>query len=490
MSKRKKKKNRPPKPSKGAPTTVVQDETLAPGEPEEGEDESRAGDGAESSGSDTQVGETSSDEVGPVRGEDVAAQPDSLIDGDLPSAEGAEVSEETPSAEGDTAVEVALSESMQAMDESAVVDEPVAEAATDVAKQISAEGAVEVEASSSNGSDLTEATTEEDSSVFSTESSESISTDGEWSADAAPMAEATNEEFAAAWSDAASSEGVGEPSEVVGEEGAPLPADGTLAEGSEAPLEGFRLESVVESLLFTSDKALGVADLKKLIGEKDAKKITQALDSLVERRKGTGIEVVRLSSGWHMRTNAENAPWVSKLLQGKPMRLTRAMMETLAIVAYRQPVTRPEIDDIRGVDCGPVLKTLLERGLIRIIGKKEEVGRPMLYGSTPEFLRVFNLRDLSELPTLREFYDLSSENQSKVEAEHGPTTPSATSPKPEVAMGFVSRSELPPEPEEDDPLLEEIDRATAVAKKALGDAQEPAPDEEGKPESEPPPAET
>jgi segregation and condensation protein B len=76
------------------------------------------------------------------------------------------------------------------------------------------------------------------------------------------------------------------------------------------------------------------------------------------------------------------------------------MLETMAIVAYRQPVTRPEIDDIRGVDCGPVLKTLLDRGLIRIIGKKEEVGRPMLYGTTPEFLRLFGLTSLAELPAL------------------------------------------------------------------------------------------
>ena len=130
---------------------------------------------------------------------------------------------------------------------------------------------------------------------------------------------------------------------------------------------------------------------------------------------------------------------------GRPMRLSRAMLETLSIVAYRQPVTRPEIDDIRGVDCGPVLKTLLDRGLVRIIGKKEEVGRPILYGTTPEFLRVFNLRELAELPTLREFYDLTAEDQSRVEAEHGPRPsppPSATSPKPEVALRAVARERL------------------------------------------------
>src|SRR5450631_3520162 len=133
------------------------------------------------------------------------------------------------------------------------------------------------------------------------------------------------------------------------------------------PLSESQLESIVESLLFASDKALGLSDLKRLLGERDGKKISAAVESLIERRKGTGIEVIALSTGWHLRTSAENASWVSKLLVGRPVRLSRAMLETLAIVSYRQPVTRPEVDDIRGVDCGAVLKTLLDRGLIRII---------------------------------------------------------------------------------------------------------------------------
>jgi segregation and condensation protein B len=137
------------------------------------------------------------------------------------------------------------------------------------------------------------------------------------------------------------------------------------------------------------------------------------------------------------------------------------------------------VDDIRGVDCGPVLKTLLDRGLVRIIGKKEEVGRPMLYGTTPEFLRIFNLRDLSELPTLREFYDLSAEDQSRVEAEHGTPeeTPSATSPKPDVALNSVMRGALQPEPEDTDPLLDELDEASQLAKQALGELEQPVPEE-------------
>jgi len=262
----------------------------------------------------------------------------------------------------------------------------------------------------------------------------------------------------------------------------PAPTEGQEGEAGEEAVTESRLESILESLLFASDKPLGLAELKRLLGERDGKKVTAAVQSLAERRKGMGIEVAALSSGWHLRTNPENAVWVSKLLVGRPVRLSRAMLETLAIVAYRQPVTRPEVDDIRGVDCGPVLKTLLDRGLVRIIGKKEEVGRPMLYGTTPEFLRIFNLRDLSELPTLREFYDLSTEDQSRVEAEHGPSAepPSATTPKPDVALTSVMRGALQPEPEDTDPLLDELDEASLLAKQALGDLEPTAPnDDEG-----------
>jgi segregation and condensation protein B len=184
------------------------------------------------------------------------------------------------------------------------------------------------------------------------------------------------------------------------------------------------------------------------------------------------------------------------------MRLSRAMMETLAIVAYRQPVTRPELDGIRGVDCGPVLKTLLDRGLIRIIGKKEEVGRPLLYGTTPEFLRVFSLGELSDLPTLREYAELSSEQQARVEAQHGPapgaeasgadssqaaggeTGGAAAAGSTPSSLSFVPRSQLPDEPEENDPLLDELDSATKVASKILGAVSEPA----GETASEPGPA--
>jgi segregation and condensation protein B len=148
------------------------------------------------------------------------------------------------------------------------------------------------------------------------------------------------------------------------------------------------------------------------------------------------------------------------------------MLEALAIVAYRQPITRPEIDEIRGVDCGPVLKTLLERGFVRILGKREDVGRPMLYGTTPEFLRIFSLKDLSELPTLREFHELSEQHLATVEAQaplpegaSPPPTGAAPSPSP---FAPTPLDLAPVDQDEEEALLEELDGATLAAARAAG----------------------
>jgi segregation and condensation protein B len=236
-----------------------------------------------------------------------------------------------------------------------------------------------------------------------------------------------------------------------------------------------RLESIVESLLYAADRPLTVSDLKRLLNERDAKKVTAALEALRERHADTGIQLATLAGGWQFRTRPENGPWVAKLIAGRPQRLTRAMLEALAIVAYRQPITRPEIDQIRGVDCGPVLKTLLDRGFIRIIGKKEDVGRPMLYGTTPEFLRTFSLRDLGELPTLREFHELSEAQMASVDAkaplpegaivgEGAPpetTVSAARSPFAPAPMNLA-----PVDPDEEDDLLSQLDDATLAASRA------------------------
>jgi segregation and condensation protein B len=136
--------------------------------------------------------------------------------------------------------------------------------------------------------------------------------------------------------------------------------------------------------------------------------------------------VSSVSGGYSLRTHSGYSPWVQQLIAGRPVRLSRAQLETLAIVAYRQPITRPEIDQIRGVDSGATLKLLLDRSLIRILGKREEVGRPLLYGTTKEFLDFFSLNDLRELPTLREYSELSEESRGVV-ARMGLEVPPARS---------------------------------------------------------------
>ena len=169
------------------------------------------------------------------------------------------------------------------------------------------------------------------------------------------------------------------------------------------------LKPILESLIFASDKPLTVRQIKSITQTTKTEPITRVLAELVEEYQERGMQLIEVGGGYQFRTHPDSSRWVRRLLAGRPPRLTRAMLESLAVVAYRQPVTRPEVEDIRGVDCGGVLRVLLERGLIRIMGKKEEVGRPLLYGTTKQFLEFFNLKELRELPTLKEFTELSEE---------------------------------------------------------------------------------
>jgi segregation and condensation protein B len=179
-----------------------------------------------------------------------------------------------------------------------------------------------------------------------------------------------------------------------------------------------RVRTVVQSLLFVSDKPLSLEQLYESTGI-ERPLLEAALEQLVaSHREGeSGIVLHEVDAAWQFRTDPHSAEYVRRFLRVKPQRLTRAALETLAIIAYRQPVTRPEVEDIRGVDSGAVIKALLDRRLIKILGKKEEVGRPMLYGTTREFLEFFALKDLSSLPTLREFHELTEEHQEIVEKE-------------------------------------------------------------------------
>ncbi len=239
----------------------------------------------------------------------------------------------------------------------------------------------------------------------------------------------------AAGGDAAGDEPVIEPDPVDGDEDAETPDSGEDAdagldhphdeESGEAdpdadlePVRGItpeRLKAIVESLLFASDKPLSLPQLRHLTGERNLGAIQSALDALIEDYRERGVVLGELAGGFQFRTHPLSAEYVQRLIAGRPVRLSRAQLETLAIIAYRQPVTRPEIDEIRGVDCGGTLKLLLDRSLIRVLGKKEEPGRPLLYGTSKDFLEFFNLKDLRDLPTLREFHELSEESMRVVE---------------------------------------------------------------------------
>lgn len=192
------------------------------------------------------------------------------------------------------------------------------------------------------------------------------------------------------------------------------PFDRLMQRSRRMPAE--RVKAVVESLLFVTDKPLSVDQLHEATGI-ERPRLLEALGGLAGEREEAqgGTLLVEVAGGWQLRTHPESSEYVRRLLRLRPHRLTRAALETLAIVAYRQPVTRPEVEDVRGVDSGAVLKALLERRLLKILGKKEEVGRPLLYGTTREFLEFFALKDLSGLPTLREFQELSEEHRTLVD---------------------------------------------------------------------------
>lgn len=184
------------------------------------------------------------------------------------------------------------------------------------------------------------------------------------------------------------------------------------------------LKPIVESLLFVSDVPLRCERICEAL-ELERSLVMQVLDALVaeygEARRGFVLQQV--AEGYQFRTRAEYADWILRLTKSRPVRFSRAALEALAIIAYRQPTTRAEIDYLRGVDSGGVVKTLLERHLIRILGKKDVPGKPLIYGTTREFLEFFGLRDLAGLPTLKEFSELAVDDLAAGEADVVDGTP-------------------------------------------------------------------
>jgi segregation and condensation protein B len=173
-------------------------------------------------------------------------------------------------------------------------------------------------------------------------------------------------------------------------------------------MEDKEIRSVLEAIFFIAGEPLSIDALKKIL-EIDSTEIERLIKELIADYtiKNTGLLITEVAGGIQMVTNPACAPWVKKLLStAVPAKLSQPSLETLAIIAYKQPIIKAEIEAIRGVNSDGVVKTLLDRRLVKILGRKEVPGRPLMYGTTKEFLQYFGLKDLSELPTLKEFQEV------------------------------------------------------------------------------------
>jgi len=183
----------------------------------------------------------------------------------------------------------------------------------------------------------------------------------------------------------------------------------------EAPADIDQLKRVVEAILLAAGRPLGLDQLLALFADEerpDRGDLRTALEALADEYAGRGIQLAEVGSGYRIQIRQEMQPWVSRLWEEKPARYSRALLETLSLIAYRQPITRGEIEDIRGVTvASTIMRTLQERGWIRIVGHREVPGHPELLGTTREFLDYFGLKSLDDLPTLAQLQDLDDINE-------------------------------------------------------------------------------
>jgi segregation and condensation protein B len=230
----------------------------------------------------------------------------------------------------------------------------------------------------------------------------------------------------------------------------------TEAAMEEAPvLPPQEIRAVLEALIFSSPQPVTSRQLGQVLGGVPKEAWKAVLEELKQEyaRDGRGLQLVEVAGGYQITTRPEYNDWLQELLDPKaPTRLSIQALETLAVIAYKQPVTLPEIIDLRGVRSAGVIKTLLEKRLIRIMGRKEVVGRPMLYGTTRQFLLHFGLKDLSELPRIEEFAEVLGEEVDVAGLKRAIETPAPV----EVTLNEGDSDQLPlpgPDPEEEDPDL-------------------------------------
>lgn len=200
-------------------------------------------------------------------------------------------------------------------------------------------------------------------------------------------------------------------------------------------MENSYLKNVVEAALLAAERPLELEQLRELFDEyerPEAAELRVVLQALVADYAGRAVELVEVSSGWRAQIRSEYSAAVSRLWQERPTRYSRALLETLALIAYRQPITRGEIEEVRGVAVNPnIIRTLTERGWIRTVGHREVPGRPELLGTTRDFLDYFGLKSLDQLPTLAELKDMDNVGVQLDFAEAAPAAAGA----PEVPAG-------------------------------------------------------
>jgi segregation and condensation protein B len=206
------------------------------------------------------------------------------------------------------------------------------------------------------------------------------------------------------------------------------------------------LKLIIEALLFASEKPLTARDIHAVLPDVATQEITSALRVLKYEYEALGrsFGLKEVAEAYQFRSHTEYGPYILAMYQSSPSRLSRAALETLAIVAYKQPILRQEIERLRGVDSGGILKMLLEKELIRIVGRKELPGRPLIYGTSKKFLEVFDLKDLDSLPKVKEMKALGSDEPAEPQkpgvqppleqepAEHGQETREETGERPET----------------------------------------------------------
>lgn len=177
------------------------------------------------------------------------------------------------------------------------------------------------------------------------------------------------------------------------------------------PVDVDDLPAALEALLFAAGEPVTLTELVEALGLLEPDPVRDALHQLAQDTVARGIRVVKVADGWQMRTDARFSDAILRLRGGRPQTMSKAALEALAVVAYRQPVTRSEIEDVRGVKSGGVLKTLLDKGYVRVSGRRDEPGRPMEFRTTPLFLEMFELSGLEALPTLEEREALAEEDE-------------------------------------------------------------------------------